>query len=1257
MARGKHQSPTEAELPKAEYQKIEEEVSNKPFGVHDMQARSYGYNDFSEFQRPDHYIRHIEPLEIDLARQVEYDMDEQDKEWLDMINEKRRKAQEGTISYEVFEIIMDRLEKEWFDLTKNIPKPDLAMPSEDSTCAICDDSEGENSNAIVFCDGCNLAVHQDCYGVPYIPEGQWLCRKCTVSPENPVQCILCPNEGGAFKQTTSGDWVHLLCAIWIPETRVANEVFMEPITGVDRISKSRWKLRCSICDFRDGACIQCSKASCFLAFHVTCARKQKLLLPMKGTQGSEPVVLTCYCERHLTKEQQDVREAALAAEDSQSDEALSSPITKLSKSARAYARTYKPGPPLVPAIIVNRIITYIGKVSLRKKSEFVQMVCRYWSLKREARRGAPLLKRLHLEPWTVGAGTKLQTDEEKRMKLDMLQKLREDLSKVRELAELTRKRETRKYRQAEIIHHILSEVLLPHDIALRRAFDRIQTLDRHDYFKNPVSRTLVPDYFDIVKKPMCWTTIETKLDQHQYWDIQAFKDDIELVLNNAILYNKPGTPLYKTAVRIRNTSQAILQELDSLAISHETTSVPIIPPNQPNGDMEPPVDEQPVANGVHSRDEMDVDADGEVDEEADADGELEEDTPNLDVKPNGVDHEHSQTQERSLAQDPELPSVGDLEPPLDLLEVLVSSDLIQADLPIELHNDPISSLFDYEFAKLKPPPPPPPPRPKKQKPKRDRKAEAERLKARKEAAAAAAAAAGVVAGVDGESAAGDERVSSASEPPMIIRIPRTRRATAVAAAFEAEANTQSQEYTPEPNGLELTLESPSSADPSTRPRKRPSISLPSHPMVVEDVDDRDSFSLFNAGWILPAEQKRGGRASVDKGILPPPKKRPEPVYTGRSRLSLSVVSTPASENQTLYTSPVPDDQPTHSEYAPPKIEDQSTMDGHVVVDQEVSAPEAKDQKIEDAMDIDSLLTPESVGKSSEPMQDEAVVENHITVDTAMDIAIDTAVDTTMDIALDTVTSTEPPAPLDPPIELTVEVDETKPIINLVESPGGTVTIEELDTPSTRKQKYLRKRAKRQQLATSTAPAASLSKATLDVGTSISAPAPRRSTRMKGSEYTLSEAGSEAAEEGPRTRRRVAESQASKEEEYHDGMGIFKSATLIKPGLIVTFPWWPAMVYEAEHPDVNPQVYKQYKSKLKKKKSLYLVRFFDAKKSWGFMGIDCLRMMGEHKALDDKLVESGLEAKGKGIQAKEFRDAFQEAMLAKKAAESTESGAL
>ena len=39
----------------------------------------------------------------------------------------------------------------------------------------------------------------------------------------------------------------------------------------------------------------------------------------------------------------------------------------------------------------------------RKNREFVVGVCRYWSLKRESRRGALLLKRLHLEVWSFCA--------------------------------------------------------------------------------------------------------------------------------------------------------------------------------------------------------------------------------------------------------------------------------------------------------------------------------------------------------------------------------------------------------------------------------------------------------------------------------------------------------------------------------------------------------------------------------------------------------------------------------------------------------------------------------------------------------------------------------------------------------------------------------------------------------------------------------------------------------------------------------------
>jgi len=118
------------------------------------------------------------------------------------------------------------------------------------------------------------------------------------------------------------------------------------------------------------------------------------------------------------REQQEAREKALEAEHEKSCHGDSSPA---SKSARAYATAYTSGPPLVPALVVDSVMQYTAKINLRKKLEFVLLVCKYWSLKREVRRGAPLLKRLHLEPWTASnsGGGSGSSEEDNLQKLNV----------------------------------------------------------------------------------------------------------------------------------------------------------------------------------------------------------------------------------------------------------------------------------------------------------------------------------------------------------------------------------------------------------------------------------------------------------------------------------------------------------------------------------------------------------------------------------------------------------------------------------------------------------------------------------------------------------------------------------------------------------------------------------------------------------------------------------------------------------------------
>ncbi|KAB8349824.1 hypothetical protein FH972_023837 [Carpinus fangiana] len=641
-----HNPKERLNLPKPSHREI------KPFAAFDEdgeQSLQYvdkgmanvGYQETEVFNPPEHFIRmpdstpgdgleHGLVLEADKESEseavrpsritrVEYDMDEQDTRWLEDHN-MTRKGDVEEIKPAIFEIAMTQIEKEWHALEKRIPKPNPKPPQthrprsssaaavngeapaageeQDSKCAICDDGDCENTNAIVFCDGCDLAVHQECYGVPFIPEGQWLCRKCQSIGRGVPTCIFCPNTEGAFKLTTQQRWAHLLCAIWIPEVSLANTSLMEPIDGVEKVPKPRWKLNCYICNQKMGACIQCSNRTCFQAFHVTCARRAKLYLKMKNPQGGgiaslDASVLKAYCDKHVPTEWEREHGSLRAAYDAKvyyrkamkgrkwADSQLSAlamvhqPIetnqadgeaggeSQISTAAqkRKILEAQKSiwrlpsGAPVVPQVVYDAVVESLARFSVRKRKEFAAEACKYWTLKREARRGAALLKRLQLQMETFSASEITRRDfvamgpagrGRLQRRIDFAEQLLRDLAQIRALCEQVKEREAHKLQNAELLREMLDTVYFPVQSLLSPIIDKLITMDKDVHFW---------EEFRLIK---------ARVDTRAYTSVAAFTADVSHAFQTSVPYLGEFKDVFEMHAELSSKSlREVIMEPDS----------------------------------------------------------------------------------------------------------------------------------------------------------------------------------------------------------------------------------------------------------------------------------------------------------------------------------------------------------------------------------------------------------------------------------------------------------------------------------------------------------------------------------------------------------------------------------------------------------------------------------------------------------------------------------------------------------------------
>lgn len=148
-------------------------------------------------------------------------------------------------------------------------------------CSVCQSSKSENENKIIECSICNVQFHQACYGVLKVKKN-YTCDFCANNqPETEKSCLLCPDKSGPLKKTSNKNYIHVLCALFIPEVQFKNVNTMEPVL-YGKIRKSRYTKICSICKVKKGAVIKCWKAECNINFHTTCCEKTGTLTSIKN---------------------------------------------------------------------------------------------------------------------------------------------------------------------------------------------------------------------------------------------------------------------------------------------------------------------------------------------------------------------------------------------------------------------------------------------------------------------------------------------------------------------------------------------------------------------------------------------------------------------------------------------------------------------------------------------------------------------------------------------------------------------------------------------------------------------------------------------------------------------------------------------------------------------------------------------------------------------------------------------------------------
>ncbi len=98
-------------------------------------------------------------------------------------------------------------------------------------------------------------------------------------------------------------------------------------------------------------------------------------------------------------------------------------------------------------------------------------------------------------------------------------------------------------------------------------------------FLLPVNSKKVPDYYKIVKKPIDLQTIRTRINDKVYKNRASFLDDLQLLIENSVLYNGSNSPITTSAETLYATCQQKLEEKKDKLMRLEKAINPLLDEN------------------------------------------------------------------------------------------------------------------------------------------------------------------------------------------------------------------------------------------------------------------------------------------------------------------------------------------------------------------------------------------------------------------------------------------------------------------------------------------------------------------------------------------------------------------------------------------------------------------------------------------------------------------------------------------------------